>query len=308
MKRNIYNMKYFISPSKHKLIVVLIAAGISLLGLEVVSFTLGIHQVFLALKISFYVYLALVFLQTFVFDMHLKPSSTLKRAERIFFSALKERFQYLKIKHHWLHFQNYLILPGFIYWTTVSLLYLNAFDQVIKQALIFLSTITLAICFWYLKTVFLRHEEARRSTRQCIFVTKLYASYLAFASAFGIMRYFDFQGTNIYWFIATVFCVTFLLFYQALFQHHFIGFKSLKFLLTASIFLAVVGYVVYRLWNVNFYSGALVLTAIYNTIWGIIHHQYIDKNLTREMVYEYLAVLFVILVIVFGTTNFAERI
>lgn len=301
-------MKYFVSPSKHKLVVVLIAAGISLLGLEVVSFTLGIYQVFLALRISFYVYLALVFLQTFVFDMHLRPSSTLQAAERTFFQALKERFQYLKVKHHWLHFQNYLILPGLIYWTTVSLLYLNSFDRGVKQVFIFLSSLALVICFWYLKTVFLRHVEAKRTTRQLIFIVKLYASYLSYAAALGVLRFFDFSGLNVYWFVSTVFCVTFLIMYQALFQHHYVGFKTIKILLGTGIFLAAIGYAVYRLWNVNFYSGALVLTAFYNTVWGLVHHHRIDKNLTREMVYEYLAVLFVILVIVFSTTNFAERI
>ncbi|MDP3740828.1 MAG: hypothetical protein Q8R08_00695, partial [bacterium] len=98
------------------------------------------------------------------------------------------------------------------------------------------------------------------------------------------------------------------LLYQALFQHHETGFETLKFLFGTSLTLGVIAYLLYFLWNVNYFSGALVLTGVYSTIWGIIHHKWIDKNLTREMVYEYLAVLFVILIIIFSSTNFAERI
>lgn len=250
-------------------------------------------------------YLFLVFLQIFIFDLHLKRAGSWQKLEKSLWHALKARFEYLKEGHHWLHFQNYLILPGFIYWTTIVLIYLNPFDTFLKQVWIIMSTIALAKTFWYLKVVFYLHSEAGRIRRQLLFLTKLYASYLAFTAALGIMRYFGYGGelTGL-----LTFLITFLLMYQALFQHHFVGFETLKLLFYTSLALGVAGYLVYFFWNVNYYSGGLVLTALYNTIWGIIHHKYIDKNLTVETVYEYLAVLFVILVIVFSTTNFAEKI
>ena len=96
--------------------------------------------------------------------------------------------------------------------------------------------------------------------------------------------------------------------HQAFFQHHFINPESLQLLLTIGFILTAVSLFLFVSWSVNFYSAALALSAIYNTIWGIVHHKYIDRNLTREIVYEYLAVLFVILVIVFSSTNFSQKV
>ncbi len=295
---NIAIMKHLIDPAKQKFVVILVAALVSFFGFQAAALAAAYYQIPLLLRISLYVYLFLVFWQTFIFDLHLKKVSMWQ-------VALRERFEYLKDRQHWLHFQNYLILPGIIYWTTVALLYLNPFDELRKQVWIFLSTIALAIAFWYLKTVFYAHREASHISRQMIFVAKLYASFVSFAAALGIAKYHGYGGA---WFGLLVALLTFLLMYQALFQHRYTGFDSLKFLLSSSLVFGVAGYAIYFFWNVNFYSGALVLTALYNTAWGIIHHKYIDNNLTREIAYEYLAVLFVILVIVFGTTNFAQRI
>lgn len=294
-----------VNPSKQKAIVVTIAGLASLLGLEAASSVLGIYQVGWFLRISLYVYLFLVFLQTFIFDLHLKKPRASAGFTRTVAEALKERFEYLKHRHHWLHFQNYLILPGITFWTTVAMLYLNPFDQVTKQVFIILATAALAVDIWYLKTVFLAHKDAKGISRQLIFLSKFFASYLAFAASFGLTRYFGY-GAN--WLMVSVFVLSFLLLYQALFQHHETGFETLKYLFLTSLILGSIAYLLYYLWNVNYFTGALVLTGIYNTIWGIIHHKWIDNNLTREMVYEYIAVLFVILVIVFSSTNFAERI
>lgn len=298
-------MKLLVHPSNQKFVVALVAALVSFFGFQALSLTLEAYQLPAAFKIAFLVYVFLVFWQTFVFDLHLRKPRTYTDLGRSVAGSLKERFEYLKHGHHWLHFQNYLILPGVIYWSTVALLYLNPFDALLKQVWIFLSTMALATSFWYLKSVFYAHRDASRLTREMIFITKLSATFLAFTAALGIARYFGYGGE---YFGLTVFLLSFLLMYQALFQHHYVGSKMLKFLLITGALLGAAGYLIYFFWNVNFYSGALVLAAIYNAVWGIVHHKYIDQNLTRQIVYEYLAVLFVILVIVFGTTNFAERI
>lgn len=294
-----------VNPEKQKIIVVTVAALASFFGLLAASETLQIYQISSFLRIAFYVYVFLVLWQTLVFDLHLKKARTMAGLKRSFFQAIRERFEYLKHAHHWLHFQNYLLLPGVTYWTTVVILYLNPFASLLKGVFILFATLALGIDFWYLKTVFLAHQDAKGLARQMIFVSKLSASYLAFTASFGLTRYFGY-GAN--WLMVAVFVLSFLLLYQALFQHHETGFGILKFLFTTSLLLGAASYVLYFFWNVNYFSGALVLTAIYNTVWGIIHHRWIDKNLTRQMVYEYLAVLFVILVIVFSSTNFAERI
>lgn len=274
---------------------VAVAALASLFGLEAASLALSAYELSTFFAIAFYTYIFLVLWQMLVFDLHL----------RHFGKEILSRFQYLTRGHHFLHFQNYLLLPGIIYWTTVALIFLNPFDELLKQALIIPSVVALAIAFWYLKTVFYAHREATRGTKQLIFVVKLYASYLAYAAFLGVGRYFSYGAG---WVGLMVFAVTSLLLYQALFQHHYIGQKTIKFLLASGILIGIIGFAQYDLWNVNFYSAALVLTAIYNTLWGIIHHHWIDRNLTRQIVYEYLAVLFAILVIVFSITNFAQRI
>lgn len=298
-------MRPLMSPQKQKFFIVLVAALASFFGFQAAGSAIGSFQVGSFVKISFYVYVFLIFWQTFIFDLHLKRTGTWQNLEHSFMRALKERFAYLKEKNHWLNFQNYLILPGIVYWTTIVLLYLNPFDPLRKQVWIFLSSLALTMGFWYLKTVFYAHREASRLARELIFVVKLYASFLAFVAALGLSRYFGYGGAR---FALAVFLLSFLLMYQALFQHHYIGFKMLKFLFGAGILLGAVGYVIYFLWNVNFYTGALVLAAIYNTIWGLVHHRYLDQDLSREIVYEYLAVLALILVIVIGGTNFAQRI
>src|SRR5687768_9275464 len=113
-------MKHIIHPSKQKFVVTVVAGVVTLCGLLAASKALGIHEDAHFLKISLYVYLFLVFWQTFIFDLHLKKARTLRTFERSFFKMLGQRFSYLREGHHFLHFQNYLILPGIIYWTTVA--------------------------------------------------------------------------------------------------------------------------------------------------------------------------------------------
>jgi len=298
-------MKHVIDPSKQKFVIAALAVGATALGLAAASRAIFAYQIGEFLKISLYVYIFLVVLENLVFDLHLRPVRTVGALERSFFAAIRERFHYMGERRHFLHFQNYLVLPSIIYWATVALLFLSPFENTIKQILILASTLALGISFWYLKTVFYAHHEASRGKRQLLFIAKLYATFLAMSASLGISRYF---GHEVLWFALLVFAISFLLMYQALFQHNYSGFKAVKFLLVSSISLGTIGYFVYIYWSVNYFSGALLLTAVYNAFWGIIHHRYIDQNLTRELVYEYLAVLFVIVVILLGGTNFGERI
>lgn len=298
-------MRVIIKPENQKFVITALAALVAFLGFQAASEIMNSYQIAIFAQVSLYVYLFLVFWQSFVFDLHLKKTRTSTDFRRTFADSLKDRFDYLKHKHHWLQFQNYLVLPGTIYWATIGLLYLNPFDERFKQVIIVLSTLGLTVAFWYLKKIFYQHGAASRNERQMIFLVKIYASYLGFAASLGVTRYFGFGAA---FFTLLVFCVTFLLFYQAFFQHHSLNLEALRQTLSSSAFLAILAYIIFYIWNVNYFSAALVLTAFYNTIWGIIHHQYIDRDLTRQIVLEYLAVLFVILVIVFSTTNFAERI
>lgn len=298
-------MRAIVAPEKQKFVVVGVGAAVIFFGLQAASRAIALFQISSFFSVSFYVYVFLIVWQTFVFDLHLKQARSWSGWENSVWRAVKTRFAYLAERHHWLSFQNYLVLPGVIYWSTVILIFLNPFRAALDQVWIAMATIMLASAFWYLKTVFYAHHDAPKPVRQMIFLVKLYASFAAFTAAFGISRFFGYGG-GFLWLIVAL--MTFLLMYQALFQHHYIGPHILKFLFGSGVLLGALGYGMYFFWPVNYYSGALVLAAIYNTTWAIVHHKYIDENLTKELVYEYLAVLFVLLVIVFSSTNFAQRI
>ncbi len=298
-------MANLINPAKQKAIVVAVTALTTLLGLEAASISLGLYQLEKFLLICFYVYLFLVIWQSFIFDLHLKKSYTWHGFEKSFWTALKARFRYMVETHHFLHYQNYLILPAIIYWSAVGLLFLNPFDQTLKQVVIFCTATVLTIATWYLKTVFYDHHGAHHTVRQIIFLVKLGGAYLSFAAAFGLTLYL---GVDLLTFALVIFALSFLLFHQAFFQHHYNGYKTVEIFSVCGIVLSWVAALVYLFWNVNYFTGALVIAAVYIACWGIVQHKYIDRNLTREIVYEYLSVLFVVIVLVFSMTNFRERI
>jgi len=158
-------MKHVIDPSKQKFVIAALAVGATALGLAAASRAIFAYQIGEFLKISLYVYIFLVVLENLVFDLHLRPVRTVGALERSFFAAIRERFHYMGERRHFLHFQNYLVLPSIIYWATVALLFLSPFENTIKQILILASTLALGISFWYLKTVFYAHHEASRGKR-----------------------------------------------------------------------------------------------------------------------------------------------
>jgi len=294
-------VKHIIHPSKHKYIFAGTAAAAAYLGLWAAGSALAVYQTNRFWQISLAVFAFLIFLQVFIFDLHLKKSWSLKN--------LETRFEYLSVENHWLQFMNYLVLPSVLFWSTAALMFLAPFNETLKQTWMILGTLSLGVTFWYLKTVFLRHSEAPRLLRELLFIAKLFASYLAFAAALGLSKYFfSTSGTGAMFLDGTVFALSFVLMYQALFQHHDKPDVTLKFIIPIAMFLGACSYAVYFYWNVNFYSAALFLAALYNTAWGLMHHKYIDRDLTPKIIYEYLAVLFVVLVILFSTTNFTEKI
>src|SRR3989344_6755699 len=159
-------MKQIIAPEKQKFILVFITALVSFLGLESANQALLSYQIKSFFLISLYIYLFLVFLQSFVFDLALKTKTP--------WSALASRFSYMLKLEHFLHYQNYLVLPGIIYWSAVSMMFLNPFDLITSQVVIVSTTVALTLAFWYLKTVFYAHKAAKSTTRQAIFLVKIF--------------------------------------------------------------------------------------------------------------------------------------
>src|SRR6185295_8838963 len=142
-------MRHIIPSSKQKPIVVAIVMLVSFFGLQAASKSLGLFQIDKFLLISFYVYLFLVFWQSFIFDLHLKSSYTWRGLEKSLWQALKGRFQYMVEMHHFLHYLNYLILPAVIYWSLIMVMFLNPFDALLKQTLIFGTALAIGAITWY---------------------------------------------------------------------------------------------------------------------------------------------------------------
>ena len=109
----------------------------------------------------------------FLYDLHFKNPGALSRAIKrhetvaywlhrsckILFSAFWDRIYHIRSWRYFKHFQNYLLLPGIIFWSTVSLLYLNLGRTEVQQTFILLSSIALIITYWYLKEIFRRKKE-----------------------------------------------------------------------------------------------------------------------------------------------------
>src|ERR1041385_1206594 len=101
------------------------------LGFQALSYIIGIYQLRGSLYVAFYVYAFHIFWLTFIFDLHLKKRGVLANAKlnhtgaKMLWMAFLERIDHVKKWEYLRHYQNYLVLPSLIYWSTVVLLFLN---------------------------------------------------------------------------------------------------------------------------------------------------------------------------------------
>ena len=283
-------MRRLLHPKEHKSILVSFLALASFAGFEALALALRYYQIGVFWQLAAYLYLFLLLWVGFSYHTHRRHALT--PAAR-------------RSSGHYHELLNYLILPTVIFWATAALLYLDPFARGLQFFWTLLGASGLGAGLWYLKTVFRGHKKSTANQRGVAYLAKLLASYLAAAAAFGIGHHMGYGGA---WTAFLIFLTSMLLMRQALFQHHEINSHTITLTFAASGIVALAGYYIYGLWSVNFYTAALALSALYNTIWGFVHHEYIARDLTRKIAYEYLAVLFVIYVFLLSTTNFAERI
>ena len=71
--------------------------------------------------------------------------------------------------------------------------------------------------------------------------------------------------------------------------------------------MALVSFWVYSNWNSEYLTAGLVMLAVYNAAWGILHHR-LDNTLTKKVAFEYLAMMVFIVTLVFAGHNFNQRI
>lgn len=288
-------------------------------GFEIVVYILNLNQPVLFIKSAFAVWLYLAFKITFLYDLHFKQAGALQRSKKrheavshkvlriisIILSAVSDRFSHLLKKHHWAQFQNYLILPGLVFWGTVILLYVNMGNVRLQQILILLSGSALVVNYWYLKEVFFRKtEKLDPDIFSGLGGVKIYASTIIFAASLAIMRRFCLDH---WYFLAAVFGVTYLLAHQALFQHRMLYLKSMGWVLLLSATQAWLAFFVYSYWGYNYFTAGVVMTAVYNLMWGTLHY-HLDKALTKKAFFEMLLVCLIVSAMLISVTNFKARL
>ncbi|OGE73663.1 MAG: hypothetical protein A3I07_02100 [Candidatus Doudnabacteria bacterium RIFCSPLOWO2_02_FULL_42_9] len=303
-------MQPLLNETKNKILSVLIVTLGAFFGFQAISTTLSLYQLNSGLYLSLYIYAFHLIWLTFMFDLHLKKRGVLANAKlnhtgvRMLWMALLERFEHLRNWHYFRHYQNYLVLPGIIYWGTVTLLLLNPFNIGLKQILVFSSTIAMAVAYWYMKEHVSRKLEHQDHWILVLSLVKLYGAYIIFASTVGVTFYF---GFNAFFLSLSVLTLTFFLVYQALFQHRLLNFTIFFWILLIAVMMALVSFWVYSNWNSEYLTAGLVMLAVYNAAWGILHHR-LDNTLTKKVAFEYLAMMVFIVTLVFAGHNFNQRI
>lgn len=303
-------MRPLFSEYKQKVISTLVATIGAFAGFQALSYVIGLYQLSTFLWLSFAIYGIHVLWLTFVFDLHLKERgvlATLKPTHAGFslvWAALKARFRYMTNWRHLRHFQNHLVLPGILYWSCVVLIFLNPFKYTLKQVLILATTAAMNIGFWYMKEHVSRRLEHGYSWIRMLSLVKLFAAFLVYSAMVGVTVHFGYEPSFLVMGIATL---TFLLLYQALFQHHLLTFSSFLWVVIISLSLALVSIWVYLYWNTQYFTAGLVMLAVYNSMWGLLHH-WLERNLTKLVVFEYLLMTGFVISFLLASHNFEQRI
>lgn len=303
-------MQPLFSPYKQKVLATLIATIGVFVGFQALSYVINLYQLSDALYLALAIYILHLIWLMFIFDLHLKDRGNMASARdthngwRIFRQALKLRFRYMMNWHHVRHFQNHLVLPGLLYWSCVILIFLNPFKYNLKQGMIIATTAAMNIGFWYMKEHVSRKMEDGYSWIRMLSLVKLFAAFMTYSAMLGVTIHFGYEPSFL---VLGIFTLTFLLIYQALFQHNLLTFSSFLWIVTISLVMALVSIWVYLFWNTQYFTAGLVLLSIYNTMWSILHH-HLDKNLTKKLVFEYLLMTALIISFLLTTHNFNQRI
>ncbi len=302
-----------------KIICCLLIALVVVGGFEALIYILNLNQPAIYLQTAFWIFAYLVFEIVFLHDLHVKTSGHLSRARleharvkqkplrfiKVLGSAFYGRFHHLRKWGYIKQWLGFLLLPSFIFWSTISLFYVNFGDVKVQQLLALFSSLALILDYWFLKEAFLRGREvADNDIFVVLSMIKIYAAAMLYAAALSILRYYC---LNPWYFTAEVFCFTFLLVYQALYHHRRAGIKNISVALGIAAIMAAAGFMVYIWWGYNYFTAAVFLAALYNLMWGVFHYR-LDKALTWHAFWEILLVSIIVSGMVFSVTNFKARI
>lgn len=303
-------LKPLMGERKQKMLSTLIVSFGAFFGFEALAFVLETYQVADYLWVAIYVYLFHIFWLTFVYDLHLKNRGILawahldKRGMAMLNAALKDRVAHVFRWDYFRHYQNFLILPGLLYWSVVILMFLNPFNQTWKQGIVVLGSSCMTIIYWHMKEFFNRKMESHELSVKVFGLTKVFAAFFIFSAVFGLTRYY---GFGLDFLLPAVFVATFALLYQALFQHRLLTFNMYFLIVIISAITSTVGLWLYFYWNWNYLTAGLVILSVYNSLWGMIHH-YMEKSLTKKLAVEYAFVMLLAVSLILASHNFGPRV
>lgn len=288
-------------------------------GFEALIYIVNLNQIgiFLWVALAIWVYLWLKI--SLLYDLYFKNPGALARARakhesvehwmmralKIFGSACMDRIQHFRSLKMFARWANYLLLPGMIFWATVALLYLHLGWIYIQQTFAALSGLAIIVAYWYIKEIYTRKEEkVGLDIFAALSSIKIYTALVVFGAVITLTRYYCLPPRYL---ALGIFCVTFFLIYQALFQHNFTGKQNIFWTLLISLTQGTLGYFVYLFWSYNNITAAVFLTAFYNLFWGVFHHA-LENTLGRQVFWEVVIVSLFIAALAVSITNFRAQI
>ena len=302
-----------------KIVSAFFISAASILSFQALVYMVNLNQIVLFLKTAFWVWLYLGAMILLFFDLHFKAPGALALARkkheaiphrllrefRVICSALNHRFGHyfriIEVKTFFVYF----LLPGFLFWSTVAMIYVNLGRRGIQELYAWISTAAMVAIFWYLKETFHRRKERVDSDIFVVFsVAKIYTLTLAYGAGLTLFRSYCLEPK---FYALAAFAFSFLLMYQALYQHGFLKVKHLAAALGISLFMGILAHAVYIFWGYNYFSAAIFMAAFYNFFWGI-YHYHLDHGLNRKVFMEILLICFTVALVVFANTNFKEQI
>lgn len=299
----------------HKILSSVFVSCLALGGFLSLIYLANLNQLPIFSALAFKLWLVFCVFVVLFYDLHFKKTGSWQwaklkpqAAERFFAMALRalwRRLEHLRSWHAAHLWWNYLLLPSMIFWSTAAILYIKMGSYKIQYLIALLSSAALVANYWYLKEIFSRKKE---KVDYDIFirlsVIKIYASAIVFGSALALVRRFCLPA---YFLELGIFCLTFLLIYQALFQHRMLVIKNLLMSVLIGAVMAAVAFFVLKFWGYDNVTAAAFMTICYNLMWGTFHY-HLDKTLTRQAFLEILVFSLILGFMIFSATNFKARL
>ena len=284
-------MKPILTPRQNKILSTILTAFAFYLSFKSLSIVMGLYEIETFVDLSFIVYVFLFLWFVFFYDLHLKKSPN-------------GRFSHFFRLSHIKHLIIFFITPTLSYWSLVILLALNPFNEMIKETSVIVVTLSLVTFFWYYHEFFSRQLNRHPNQIKVLNLIKLIALFLVFASALGASW---FMGDAEMQMFSLIFTSTFLLMYQAMVHYEEFNLIALMTSIGVSFVVGILALAVYYYWNFHYFSGALLLVAVYNFFWSMLHH-YLSKDLTSKLFWEYLFMTLVLVSLILVSQNFAAKV